>query len=118
MQARDEFLDGVENADILEDVAEGPLQKARRYDVCYVNGYRFHTISHSAKKKSTENNGVYVKSDDNNPDETDFYGKLETLLNLSIGHFQLKGSHCLNVNGMIKLPLDMAMVRESIHGTS
>ena len=80
MQARDGFLDGVEIAGILKDAVEGPLQKARRYDVCYVNGYRFHTISHSAKKKSTENNGVYVKSDDNNPDETDFYGKLEDII--------------------------------------
>ena len=108
----------MENANILKDVVEGPLQKACRYDVCYVNGYRFHTMSHSGKKISIEHSGVCVKSDDNSPYETDFYGKLETLLNLSIGHFQLKGSHCLNVNGMIKLPLDMAMVRESIHGTS
>jgi len=82
MQSRDGFLDGVDNADILKDLAEGPLQKARRYDVCYVNGYRFHTISHSAKKKSTENSGVCVKSDDNSPDETDFYGKLEDIIEL------------------------------------
>ena len=72
----------MENAEILKDVAEGPLQKARRYDVCYVNGYRFHTMSHYAKKKSTENNGVCVKSDDNSPDETDFYGKLEDIIEL------------------------------------
>ena len=57
MQSRDGFLDGVENADILKDVAEGPLQKTRRYDVCYVNSYRFHTMYHSAKKKSTEKGG-------------------------------------------------------------
>ena len=73
MQSRDGFLDGVENAGILKDVAEGPLQKARRYDVCYMNGYGFHTMSHSAKTKSTENSGVCVKSDDNSPDESDFY---------------------------------------------
>ena len=80
MQSRDGFLDGVENANILKDVVEGPLQKAHRYDVCYVNGYRFHTKSHSPKKKSTENSGVCFKSDDNSPNETGCYGKLEDII--------------------------------------
>ncbi len=78
------------NAEIIKDLAEGPLQKARRYDVCYVNGYRFHTISHSAKKKSSENSGVCVKSDDNSPDETDFYGKLEDIIDLEFRALPMK----------------------------
>ena len=80
----------MENAEILKDVAEGPLQKARRYDVCYVNGYRFHTMSHSAKKKSTENSEVCVKSDDNILDETDFYGKLEDIIELEYRALPIK----------------------------
>ena len=90
MQARDGFLDGVEIAGILKDAVEGPLQKARRYDVCYVNGYRFHTIFHSAKSKSTANSGVCVKSDDNSPNKTDFYGKLEDTIELEYRALPIK----------------------------
>ena len=118
VQARDGFLDSVENVNILKDVVEGPLKNGRRYDVFYMNGYRFHTIYHSSKKKSIEKSEVYVKFDDNSPNEIDFYGKLKDILSLNIMRFQLKGSHCSNVNGMIILPLDMAMVCESIHGIS
>ena len=84
------FVDGVENADILKDVAEEPLQKAHDYDVCYVNGYRFHTMSHSAKKKSTDNRGMCIKSDDNSPDEIDFYGQLEDIIELEYRALQIK----------------------------
>ena len=82
MQARDGFLGSMENADILKDVAEGSLKNACRYDVCYVNGCRFHTISHTSKTKSTENSEVCIKSDDNSPDKKDFYGKLEEIIEL------------------------------------
>ena len=90
MQPRDGFLDGGENVDILKDVIKGPLQKARRYDVCYVNGYRFHTMSYSTKKKSTENSGVCVESDDNSPDEIEFYGKLEDIIELEYQELPIK----------------------------
>ena len=33
----DEFLNSVENVDILKDIAEGPLKNARCNDVSYVN---------------------------------------------------------------------------------
>ena len=56
-------------------MAEGPLKHARSYNVCYTNGYRFHTVLH-ASNKSTDNSGVCVKAADNNQDEEDFYGQL------------------------------------------
>ena len=80
----------MENADILKDVAEGPLLKARCYDVCYVNGYRFKTLLHSAKKKSTENSGLCTKFDDNSLDETDSYGKLDYFIYLEYRTLPIK----------------------------
>ena len=47
-------------------------------------------MSHSAKKKSTENSGVCVKSSDNNQDETDFYGKLEDIIELEYQALPIK----------------------------
>ena len=56
-------------------IAEGPLKHARSYNVCYTNGYRFHTVRH-ASNKLADNSGVCVKAADNSRDEEDFYGQL------------------------------------------
>ena len=72
MQSRDGFLDGVDNADILKDLAEGPLQKARRYDETY-----------------WEQRGVR-EIGWNSSDETDFYGKLEDIIDLEYRALPIK----------------------------
>ncbi|XP_057540776.1 uncharacterized protein LOC130818631 [Amaranthus tricolor] len=63
------------NSDILKQIAEGPLKHAQSYNVCYTNGYRFHTVRH-ASNNSADNSGVCVKAGDNSRDEEDFYGQL------------------------------------------
>ena len=114
MQARDGFLDSMENGDILKDLPKAPFKNARRYYVCYVNGYRFHTISHSSNKESTENSWVCVKSDDNSPDETKFYGKLEDTIELEYRALPIKRVTLFQFQWYD----NMAMVRESIHNKS
>ena len=51
------------NSDILKQMTERPLKHARSYNVCYTNGYRFHTVLH-ASNKSADNSGVCIKAAD------------------------------------------------------
>ena len=62
------------NSDILKQMAEGPLKHARSYNVCYTNGYRFHTVLHASN--TADNSGVCVKAADKSRDEDYFYGQL------------------------------------------
>ena len=47
-------------------------------------------MSYSAKEISTKNSEVCVKSDNNSPDETDFYGKLEDIIELEYRALPIK----------------------------
>lgn len=88
-QARKGLLDHFENSVILRQLAEGPLKHIRSYNVCYVNGYRFHTMSHAADK-TADNSGVCVKSDQHSLDEDDFYGHLQEIIEVEYPGMPIK----------------------------
>ncbi|CAO2822668.1 unnamed protein product [Amaranthus hypochondriacus] len=69
-------LDYAPNGQILKDMAQGPLKYAKTYNICSVNGYKFHTSKH-ATRKAVDNSGVCVKAADDSEDGDAFYGRLE-----------------------------------------
>ena len=62
-------------------MAQVPLKYAKRYNICYLNGYKFHTNKH-ATRKAADNSGVCVKAADESQDGDDFYGRLEEIIEL------------------------------------
>ncbi|XP_057548135.1 uncharacterized protein LOC130826571 [Amaranthus tricolor] len=87
--ARQGSFDNRVNSDILKQIAEGPLKYARSYNVCYTNGYRFHTVRH-ASNKLADNSGVCVKAGDNSRDEEDFYGQLLEIVEVEYPRIPIK----------------------------
>ena len=73
----------------MKQKAEGPLKHAQSYNLCYTNGYRFHTILHSFNK-SAENSGVCVKVVDNSPEKDDFYGQLVEIIEVEYTGMHIK----------------------------
>ena len=43
-QAKQRLFDNRVNSDILKQMAERPLKHAQSFNVCYTNGYKFHTV--------------------------------------------------------------------------
>ena len=62
-------------------MARGPLKYAKSYNICYVNGYKFHIKKH-ATRKAADNSRVCVKAADDSQDGDDFYGRLEEIIKL------------------------------------
>ena len=54
-------------------MAQGPLKYDKSFNICYVNGYKFHTDKH-ARRRVVDNSGVCVKVADDSQDRNDFYG--------------------------------------------
>ena len=44
-------------------MVQEPLKYEKTYNICYVNGYKFHTNKH-ATRKATDNSEVCVKAAD------------------------------------------------------
>jgi len=88
-QARQGLFNNRQNSEILRQMAEGTLKHAQRYNVCYTNGYRFHTVLH-ATNKSAANSGVCVKAADNSPDEDNFYGQLLEIIEVEYPGMPIK----------------------------
>ena len=57
-------------------MAQGPLKYAKRYNICYVDGKKFHTKKH-ATREATDNSGVCVKAANDSQDGDNFYGRLK-----------------------------------------
>ena len=60
-------------------LSQGPFTEVRSYNVCFVNGYKFHTDSYG-KSKSTVNSGVCIRGSNYSYDEDDFYGILKEIV--------------------------------------
>ena len=60
-------------------LSQGPLTEVTSYNVCIVNGYKFHTYSYG-KSKSTVNSGVCIRGSNYNYEEDDFYGILKEVV--------------------------------------
>lgn len=60
----------------------GPLSSVRSYSAYFINGYNFHTSEHG-QGRATMNNGVCTRCTSYTDVSTDFYGKLEEILELT-----------------------------------
>lgn len=63
----------------LKVLAFGPLNKVKSYHGYFVNGYKFHTVTH-CDGRVTQNSGVCVKGACYDEHESDYYGLLEEIL--------------------------------------
>ena len=101
--------------DWIKELSRGPNMVAKRYSSFLVNGYRFHTRRHDARRK-TQNSGVtvvalttsFASSKDQNPIEADitYYGRLIDIIELDYyGHFKVVLFRC-----------DWYVVEEDIYG--
>ncbi|KAK4713414.1 hypothetical protein R3W88_019321 [Solanum pinnatisectum] len=69
----------------LSSLAHGPLISACAYPVCFVNGYKCHTI-HRGSVRSTTNSGVCISD----PNAGDYYGRLHKIIQLEYRRAPLK----------------------------
>jgi len=87
------------HSDDLKFLAQGPLQRARRFSAYNVNGYKFRTVEREYGLK-TQNSGVFVisgtishsRNSDNNPvnGDVNYYGKLVDIIELNYyGRFRI-----------------------------
>ncbi|XP_015158428.1 uncharacterized protein [Solanum tuberosum] len=74
----------IEN-EYLSSLAHGPLISACAYPVCFVNGYKFHTI-HRGSVRSTTNSGVCISD----PNAGDYYGRIQEIIQLEYRRAPLK----------------------------
>ncbi|XP_025649597.1 uncharacterized protein [Arachis hypogaea] len=63
----------------IHSLAWGPLRIVKCWPIYKVNGFKFHTRSHSSGK-STQNYGIYVKDTGYGEYENDFYGQLNEII--------------------------------------
>ncbi|VFQ67779.1 unnamed protein product [Cuscuta campestris] len=73
----------VDTLQVIRDVSRGPLPVVSTYPICYVNGYRFHTETHSAKR-ATFNSGVSIVGE-----HCSYYGRVEEIIEAFIQPFIL-----------------------------
>ena len=70
-------------------LAWGPLRIVKTWPIYFVNGFKFHTRSHSIGK-STMNCGICVKGTGYGEYENDFYGQLEEIIQIEYPGLPLK----------------------------
>ena len=70
-------------------MAQGLLTYAKSFNICYVNGYKFH-INKRATRKTADISGVCVKAGDGSQDGHDFYGRLEEIIELEYSVMPIK----------------------------
>ena len=70
-------------------MAQGPLKYAKSFNICYVNGYKFHTKKH-ASRNAVDNSGVCVKVVDDIEDGDDFYDRLEEIIEVEYSAMPIK----------------------------
>ncbi|XP_052172131.1 uncharacterized protein LOC127788049 [Diospyros lotus] len=65
----------------IRDLAKGTFNTVTTYPGCFVNGFKFHTISHGSNK-GTMNSGMCVKGSNYNDPEKDYYGRIIEIVEL------------------------------------
>ncbi|XP_052181209.1 uncharacterized protein LOC127794273 [Diospyros lotus] len=65
----------------IRDLAKGPFNTVTTYPGCFVNGFKFHTISHGSNK-GTMNSGMCVKGSNYDDPEKDYYGRITEIVEL------------------------------------
>ncbi|KAL1371645.1 hypothetical protein AAHE18_01G148200 [Arachis hypogaea] len=73
----------------IHSLAWGPLRIVKCWPIYKVNGFKFHTRSHSSGK-STQNYGIYVKDTGYGEYENDFYGQLNEIIQVEYTGLPLK----------------------------
>ncbi|KAG6428173.1 hypothetical protein SASPL_112423 [Salvia splendens] len=63
----------------LYHLSQGPLKGVMSYNICFVNGYKFHTDS-DGKSRSTVNSGVCIRGSNYSYADDDFYGILKEVV--------------------------------------
>ncbi|XP_039115962.1 uncharacterized protein LOC120251500 isoform X3 [Dioscorea cayenensis subsp. rotundata] len=66
---------------LLQSLAWGPSMKATTWPGYFINGYNFHTVTHSMEK-ATMNSGICVQGSNVEDTCTDFYGLLQDVVQL------------------------------------
>ncbi|VFQ71137.1 unnamed protein product [Cuscuta campestris] len=74
----------VDTPQVIRDVSRGPLPVVSTYPICYVNGYRFHTETHGAKR-ATFNNGVSIVGE-----HCSYYGRVEEIIEVEYPALPIK----------------------------
>ncbi|KAH0688816.1 hypothetical protein KY289_016174 [Solanum tuberosum] len=74
----------IEN-EYLRSLAHGPLISVYSYPVCFVNGYKFHTV-HRGSARSTMNSGVCISD----PNTGDYYGRIQEIIQVEYRRAPLK----------------------------
>ena len=65
------------------------MKYAKTYKICHVNGYKFHTNTHSTRKVA-DNSRVCVEAADESQDKDDFYDRLEEIIELEYPAMPIK----------------------------
>lgn len=65
----------------IRDLAKGPFNTVTTYPGCFVNGFKFHTISYGSNK-GTMNSGMCVKGSNYDDPEKDYYGRITEIVEL------------------------------------
>ncbi|XP_060210294.1 uncharacterized protein LOC132637179 [Lycium barbarum] len=97
-------VENVEVPDYLRGLAQGPNSVAKRYTAYFINGYRFHTKTRDAPRK-TQNSGVtlsattdsFASARDQNPidGEVIYYGVIQDIIEIDYyGHFSVVLFRC------------------------
>ncbi|XP_072079067.1 uncharacterized protein [Arachis hypogaea] len=73
----------------IHSLAWGPLRIVKCWPIYKVNGFKFHTRSHSSGK-STQNYGICVKGTGYGEYENDFYGQLDEIIQVEYTGLPLK----------------------------
>lgn len=74
----------IEN-EYLCSLTHGPLISVYSYPVCFVNGYKFHTV-HRGNTRSTMNNGFCISD----PNIGKFYGRIQEIIQVEYDKVPLK----------------------------
>ncbi|KAH0769726.1 hypothetical protein KY290_013707 [Solanum tuberosum] len=74
----------IEN-EYLRSLAHGPLISVYSYPVCFVNGYKFHTV-HRGSARSTMNSRVFISD----PNTGDYYGRIQEIIQVEYRKAPLK----------------------------
>ena len=79
----------------IQAVADGPLRSVKCYPGMYVNGYKFHTERYGSSR-STINSGVCIKGSNYSVDESDYYGRLQEIIELEYPGWPIKRTVLFN----------------------
>ncbi|XP_073133636.1 uncharacterized protein [Henckelia pumila] len=86
---RDSEREGEFIAELIKQIALGPMRKVNTYRGYCINGFKFYTV-HDTTFKATDNSGVQIHGHSSDGVETEYYGFIEEIIEVEYPGLPLK----------------------------